>query len=157
MDDNLIFDKIRYLLCKIISSRIKCDLFITDINDLSMDILNSLKKSGIKALIIDVDETLRYDMKPISEVNVEWLKNSKNVIKISIVSNGYDRGVEKLLETLDIPYYKMAYKPLKRNLKKVLSDLDVNGSDVMVIGNDYFTDIYGGYRIGSKTCLIKKK
>lgn len=152
---DLITDKIYSEICKIISWKIKPDMVITDIKDLSIDFLYELKKS-IDVLIIDVDETLRFDMKPISEVNKEWLKNVNNIIKIVVVSNGYDANIEKCLNGLEIPYYKLVNKPLKYKLKKILLNLNIKGENTMFIGDDYFTDILSGYRMNARKCLVKK-
>lgn len=156
MLDDFIFDKIYNGICKIISYKIKPNMIIENVTDLSTEILYKLKENNIKILIVDVDETLRFDMKPLNNVNIEWLKSTNDIIKIVVVSNGYDKAVEEVLNKLGIAYYKMSCKPLKFNLKKVLSNLNIDGENAMFIGDDYFTDILSGYRMKSNTCLVKK-
>ena len=156
MLDDLIFDKIYSCICKIISYKIKPDIIIENVTDLSIDVLYKLKENNIKVLIVDVDDTLRFNMKPLDNIIIEWLRITNNIIKIVDVSNGYDINIEKCLNELKIPYYKLANKPLKYKLKQILSDLDVIGENTMFIGDDYFTDILSGYRMKASTCLVKK-
>ena len=45
--------------------------------------------NGIKGLIIDLDETLRFNKEDITKVNQEWLQMAKSKLKIVVLSNGY--------------------------------------------------------------------
>ena len=45
--------------------------------------------NGIKGLIIDLDETLRFNKEDITKVNQQWLQMAKNKLKIVVLSNGY--------------------------------------------------------------------
>ena len=62
---NIVFDLINYYLSK----NIEPDLTVRDIKELSSDALDDLIMNGIKGLIIDLDETLRFDKEDITRVN----------------------------------------------------------------------------------------
>ena len=82
---NIVFDLINYYLSK----NIEPDLTVRDIKELSSDSLDDLIVNGIKGLIIDLDETLRFDKEDITKVNQEWLQMAKSKLKIVVLSNGY--------------------------------------------------------------------
>ena len=61
------------------------------------------------------------------------------------------------LKNIGINYIGLAYKPLKSSFKKALQDLNLGPDEVFMIGDDYFSDIYGGNRNKLRTVLINKK
>ena len=71
------------------SKNIEPDLTVRDIKELSSDTLDDLIMNGIKGLIIDLNETLRFDKEDITKVNQEWLQMAKSKLKIVVLSNGY--------------------------------------------------------------------
>ncbi len=82
---DIVFDLINYYLSK----NIEPDLTVRDIKELSSDTIDDLIMNGIKGLIIDLDETLRFDKEDITKVNQEWLQMAKSKLKIVVLSNGY--------------------------------------------------------------------
>ena len=78
-----------------------------------------LKDNGIKALILDVDNTLLdFDLKIIDGLDA-WCENIKNNdIKCMILSNSNKTTKVKMVaDLLKIDYIKFAMKPLKRGFK----------------------------------------
>ena len=150
---DIIFSIINYY----ISKNLNPDLTISDIKELSSDNLDDLKTNGIKGLIIDLDETLRFDKKDIPMCNKEWLQMAKTKLKIIVLSNGYCPNTEKYLKEIGIDYISLAYKPLKKSFKKAITDLNLAPDEIFMIGDDYFSDIYGGSRNKLKTILVDSK
>ena len=69
---------------------------LSKVNELDIQAIEKLKQQyGIEAIILDVDDTLRKEMKDIPKVNKEWIEDLKDKIKIMIVSNGVDKDIEK--------------------------------------------------------------
>lgn len=64
---------------------------------------------------------------------------------------------KKYLKNIGINYIGLAYKPLKSSFKKALHDINLRPDEVFMIGDDYFSDIYGGNRNKLRTVLINKK
>lgn len=150
---DIIFSFINYY----ISKNLNPDLTISDIKELSSDNLDDLKTNGIKGLIIDLDETLHFDKKDIPMCNKEWLQMAKTKLKIVVLSNGYCPNTEKYLKKIGIDYISLAYKPLKKSFKKAITDLNLAPDEIFMIGDDYFSDIYGGSRNKLKTILVDSK
>ena len=110
---------------------------------------------NIEGVIIDVDETLRKDMKDMPKCNKEWLESLKGELKVVILTNGIDKKLGKYFKSQDIDYIDFAMKPLKRNFKKACNRMDVKPENVLVIGDDLFDDIHGGQKNKMKTILVK--
>ena len=63
--------------------------------------------------------------------------------------------VQNIFLLLGIDYIGFAHKPLKKNFRKACDKLELNPEDILVIGDDTFSDIYGGRRNGMKTIRVK--
>ena len=117
--DELVADKILDLVHYVLSKIIKPDMTLNKVNELDIQAIEKLKQQyGIEAIILDVDDTLRKEMKDIPKCNKEWIEGLKGKIKIMIVSNGVDRDIEKYFKENGIDYIGFACKPLKKNFVK---------------------------------------
>ena len=150
---DVIFGLINYYLSK----NLNPNLEVSDIKELSPDCLDDLITNGIKGLVIDLDETLRFDKKDIPKVNAEWLQMAQSKLKIIILSNGYSASIEEYLKKIGIDYIGFACKPLKPSFKKAIKTLGLTPDEIFMIGDDYFSDIYGCSRNKLKTILINNK
>ncbi len=154
--DEIAADKILDLLHQVLAKIFKPDITIDKVSELNKERIKQLKaKYGIEALILDVDRTLRKEMKSIPKCNQEWLEDIKGELKIIILSNGMDKKIEKYFKEKGIDYIGFANKPLKGNFFKACKKLDVNPENVLMVGNSLFLDIYGGKRNNMKTALVK--
>lgn len=113
------------------------------------DITNEyLKSNNIKALMLDVDNTLLdFDLNVIEGLEEWYKKLKKENIKCIILSNSNKlEKIKMISELLDIPYVMFATKPLKRGFKKAQKILDINPENIAVVGDQIFTDIIGANR-----------
>lgn len=155
LEDRIIdwfFSKVNIAMSKVI----KPDMKVDNVGCLNREEIKALKeKYGIKGVILDIDETLRHDMGEIPDVNKEWIDMIKEELKVIIVSNGVDKKIERYFELLGIDYIGFAHKPLKKNFRKACEKLDLEPEEILVIGDDTFSDIYGGRRNNMKTVQVK--
>ena len=117
-----------------------------------------LEENNISGIILDVDNTLMDKKKNMPKGVKEWLDNLKEKgYKICIVSN--TSKVEKVKSTanyLDLPYFYLSLKPLKRNLKKAKKLLEIEDSNrIAVVGDQVFTDVLGANRAKMFSILVK--
>ena len=116
-----------------------------------------LQRNKIKALILDIDNTL-IDYNHVMTESVEkWARDLKGQgVKLYIVSNtSKKKKVEKVVGKLDIPYVFFAKKPLKIGFKKAQKYLKENSENIAVVGDQIFTDVIGGNRAKMFTILVE--
>lgn len=116
-----------------------------------------LKKNNIKALILDVDNTLiDFDIN-IEEGTQEWVEElKKEGIKLYILSNSNKKKkIEKVAQTLKIEYEYFAKKPLKSGFIKVQKKIKEKPENIGVVGDQIFTDVIGGNRCKMFTILVE--
>lgn len=129
------------------------DLQIDSFKELN---LQKLKEQGIECILLDIDNTLaRYcDVYPDSVV-IEFVNEIRKVgFKVAFVSNNSKERVTKFAKDLDVDTIYRANKPLKRGFLRAVSILGVAPKKTAVVGDQIFTDIYGGNRCGMYTILV---
>ena len=117
-----------------------------------------IKENNLKAIFLDVDNTiLDYDGNVIEGIE-NWIQNLKeNNIKICILSNTRKKKkAERISKMLDLPYIYLATKPFKRGFKKAKKLLDIkNNSEIAAVGDQILTDVFGANRAGIYSILVK--
>lgn len=154
--DELMADKIYEMVNYLLAKRIKPDITLDKVASLKITDIRKMKEQlGIQGVILDVDETLRKDMKVIPKCNQEWIEMLKKELKIIVVSNGVDKDAENFFKLQGIDYIGFAHKPLKRNFIKACQRMQISPDKVLVIGDSLFNDIWGGKRNNMKTALVQ--
>ena len=154
--DKMVADKILDLVNYVLSKVINPDITVENVNQMTSEEIDKLKQEyGIEGIILDVDETLRKELKDIPKCNKEWIESVKGKLKIIILSNGRDSEIKQYFEDNGIDYIGFANKPLKKSFIKACEKLELTPDKVMVIGDSLFGDIYGGKRNNMKTALVK--
>ena len=155
--EDYIVDKIYSATNYVLSKIIKPDISIENVRQLNEEEIIKIKEIyGIKGVILDVDDTLRKDMKDIPRCNQEWIEQLRSQLKVIVVSNGIDKKIEQFLKEKDIEYIGFANKPLKKNFLKACEKMNIEPEEVLVIGDGLFADIYGGKRNNMKTALVNQ-
>jgi HAD superfamily phosphatase (TIGR01668 family) len=115
-----------------------------------------LKENGIKGIITDLDNTLvEWDRPDATPKLAAWLQQMKEAgIQVTIVSNNKELRVKSFADPLGIPFIFQARKPMGKAFRKALKMMDVKKEQVVVIGDQLLTDIFGGNRNGLHTILV---
>jgi uncharacterized protein len=115
-----------------------------------------LKEKGIKGIITDLDNTLiEWDRPSATPDLVKWFENMRNQgIQVTIVSNNNEKRVKSFAEPLNIPFIFEARKPLTRAFRRALQLMKLKKEEVVVIGDQLLTDVFGGNRFGAHTILV---
>lgn len=154
--DELMADKICELINYVLSKIIKPDIEIDKVRALDGEMIAKLKQEyGIEGIILDVDNTLRKNMKKIPKCNQEWIENLKGQFKIIILSNGIDKDIDDFFKDRGIDYIGFAHKPLRKNFMKACQMMGVEPDRVLVVGDSLFSDIHGGKKICMRTVLVR--
>lgn len=119
---------------------------------------NKLKDRGIICLLFDLDNTLvpTYVKKPTDEIRNLFNKLKKEGFKIILFSNCRAQRMSYFNDNLVEESYYGAKKPFSKKFLKVIKKHNLNISEVAIIGDQLFTDILGGNRIGITTILVDK-
>jgi hypothetical protein len=118
-----------------------------------------LTEKGIKGLVFDIDNTLaaHSDKRPPIKVVALVKRLLNSGFRVSLVSNNSAKRVRIFNESFDnaLPTAHFAIKPFSRGLKRVMAEMGCVPNETAVIGDQLFTDIWGGNRIGAITILVK--
>ena len=74
--------------------------------------------------------------------------------KITIVSNNNQARVAAFSDPLGIPFIPRAKKPFHKAFKQAKQLMQLQPEEVVVIGDQLFTDVLGGNRLGLYTILV---
>lgn len=119
--------------------------------------VNELLGNNIKAIILDVDNTLLdFDLNIVEGLK-EWYQrvNESGISAIIVSNSGKITKIEKVASLLGIEYIRYGMKPLKRGLKAAQKKLGVSNENIAVIGDQIFTDVIGANRCKMFSILVK--
>lgn len=118
--------------------------------------LDDLKRKGIKAILFDIDNTIiPWDRKDLDPKIETWFRNlCRDGFKVCFVSNNNETRVAALACSLQVPGVHKAAKPRRKGLRNALSILGVNIRETAFVGDQVFTDVLAGNRLGLYTILV---
>lgn len=131
------------------------DLFISKVENID---LKKLKNKGFNTLIFDLDNTLLgWRARNFSEAVLSWIEEARDFnFKMCIVSNCiFKRRVYNLSRKVGIPAISKAVKPSRWGFWQAIKFLNSDIKETVIIGDQIFTDILGGNRLGVYTILVK--
>ena len=130
------------------------DGYFDNVRDIKIEYLI---ENNIKAIILDVDNTLIDYYKVFPEGTKEWVENvKKQGIKFCILSNSNKISkVKEVANIIDVPYFYFAKKPLKGGFKKAKKLLNEESKNIAVIGDQIMTDVIGANRCKMFSILVK--
>lgn len=118
--------------------------------------LVELKKEDIQGIIIDLDNTLtEWQNAELSEEVIGWLQKVKFMgFQVCLVSNNSLQRVREVASRLSIPFVAKAQKPRRKSFRQALEIMNTQPRQTAVIGDQLFTDVLGGNRLGLFTILV---
>lgn len=116
----------------------------------------TLKKFDIKALLLDVDNTMSTHHGTIlTDGLLDWIKlMQESGIKLIVLSNSKRWRIEPFAERIGLPFISLGCKPLPFGYLRGKKRLGVKSKEVAIVGDQIFTDILGGRCVGIKTILL---
>ena len=116
-----------------------------------------LRQQGIRALLLDVDNTLTaHGSQQLSQPVADWLEQMKaQGVRMVIVSNNLRRRVEPFARQLGLEYISMGCKPLPGGLARARHLLGVSRGQVALVGDQLFTDRLGGALAGVPVLVVR--
>jgi HAD superfamily phosphatase (TIGR01668 family) len=128
-------------------------LFISSLPELD---LKHLLKLGLKGILLDLDNTIiMRGTESCSPEIIDWLNELQGCgFKLCIISNNKSARVKMLAGELKVPAVYYAFKPFKRAFYQALGLVKTAPEETAIIGDQIFTDILGGNRLGLFTILV---
>lgn len=129
-------------------------LIIDQLYDIKPDALN---KQGIGGIVFDLDNTLiPYNSPDICPDIVAWLAAlSAQGFKLCLVSNNSKSRVKDIAAKCAVPFVAQALKPSRSGFRQAAQLMNLPPTAVAVVGDQLFTDILGGNRLGMLTIWVK--
>jgi hypothetical protein len=116
-----------------------------------------LQRSGIRGVMIDLDNTLvpwpSIDIDPAAE---EWVQRLQSEgIQVCLVTNALHRTrARTAAKPLGVPWVHQASKPLWTGFQRGMEILGTTPEETAMVGDQVFTDIFGGNLLGLFTVLV---
>lgn len=129
------------------------DEFVESIHQIDID---RLRERKIRAVITDLDNTLVEWDRPLATPEVEqWLLRLREAgIQVTVVSNNKQDRVNRFCSPLGVRYIWAARKPNRQAFLRAVREMNVQIEETVVIGDQLFTDVLGGNRLGFHTILV---
>lgn len=129
------------------------DLMLHDVTRIDLPLLNA---HGIRGLILDVDNTLTNHGSQFLRQSVrDWLcRMDAAGIRMIIASNNTRERVEPFARKLGLDYVSFSCKPFARGLIRARKKMGLEAHEIAVVGDQIYTDIVGGNRLGMYTILV---
>lgn len=118
--------------------------------------LDFLKKAGLRALVLDVDNTLTTHGNPVPAAGVlEWIGEMRaEGLPMLIVSNNSHERVEPFARLLGLEFVSRGAKPLPAGFRRAQERFGLPAAQIGAVGDQIFTDILGGNLAGLTTILV---
>lgn len=118
--------------------------------------VDELLTQGIKGIIFDIDNTLvPYDEAEPTEQIIRFFEELQSKgLKITLASNNTEDRVVRFNEKLKVLALHKANKPSRKGLRKALQMMGCEANEAVIVGDQIFTDVYGGNRAGLRTYLV---
>ena len=129
------------------------DYMFDSFADVTPEFLTAL---GIKALLIDIDNTLApYEQPEPDERIINWFAALReNGIKASLISNNHPPRVELFNKSLGLDAYPDSGKPKSRSLIAAMEEMGVEPSVTAGLGDQLLTDTLAVHRLGIRSIIV---
>jgi HAD superfamily phosphatase (TIGR01668 family) len=119
--------------------------------------LDKLKELNIKLILLDMDNTVAlWRASEVSEETTQWVKRAKEEgFRVALFTNSKGMNADTIGKNLDIEVFKNAKKPFKAPTKKLLSTLGIVPENVLMVGDQLFTDIQLANSVKAKSVLLE--
>ncbi|SDE84083.1 YqeG family HAD IIIA-type phosphatase [Sporomusa acidovorans] len=116
-----------------------------------------LRQRGMQGIVFDLDNTIiPWSSPDICPEMLQWLKDlPAQDFRLCLVSNNGKERVKKIAFQCGVPFVAQARKPLRRGFRQAARVMGLSPDVVAVVGDQLFTDVLGGNRLGMFTIWVK--
>ncbi len=129
------------------------DYVFSSYSDVTPEFLNSL---GIRALVIDIDNTLApYEQDVPCEKIIAWFNSLKKFdIKSALISNNHPPRVELFNKALGLPAYPDSKKPSTKSFIAAMEEMGVTPAQTAGLGDQLFTDTLAVHKLKMISIIV---
>lgn len=114
-----------------------------------------LSARGAKGVVFDIDNTVVPQDAPADEAARRYFERLHAAgIKTFVVSNNAEPRVKAFAEAVGCGYCHKAKKPSRRGYLAAIRGMHLRRSEVVVVGDQLFTDIWGANRSRIRSVLV---
>lgn len=116
-----------------------------------------LEARGIRALILDLDNTLvTWHSEEVEAEIGAWVERLlAGGFRLCIASNTHrPRRLARLAERLGVPFASGVAKPRRGGMRRAMALMDARPEETAVVGDQVLTDVLAGNRCGLLTILV---
>lgn len=128
-------------------------LFFKKVTHITVPILNQL---DVTCILLDIDNTIKpYGGKELHEGVESWMNTVKDAgIQIILCSNNYKKNVKPFAERIHCDFISFSLKPSPFGYLRAKLKANTKHKNLLVVGDQVFTDIFGGKILHMKTALV---
>jgi len=129
-------------------------LYVTHVVDIP---LADLARQGIRGLLVDLDNTLlERRAEGFDPAILQWVATARaQGFALCLVTNAPPARTARMAALLGIPGVPRAQKPLLGGLRRGLARLGLRPDEAAIVGDQIFTDVWAGNRLGLYTILVR--
>lgn len=118
---------------------------------------DGLYEAGMRGLIFDVDNTLvTFDVpRPTEQITSFLNRLAERGFEICLLSNNSERRMKIFNESLKLNAIHRAGKPRRKGINRAIAMMGLRHGEVVLVGDQIFTDVWCGNRCGVHTILVK--
>ena len=114
-----------------------------------------LYEEGYREIIFDIDNTLVPHGAPADEKAIRLFERLKKIgYQCCLVSNNKRPRVEMFNKDVHVHIVWRANKPLSGGYRKAMEKMGTDRNSTLVVGDQIFTDLWGGSFMGLKTIMV---
>ncbi len=114
-----------------------------------------LYEEGYRGIIVDIDNTLVPHGAPADEKAIRLFQRLKKIgFECCLVSNNKKPRVEMFNKDIQVHMVWLAHKPLSGGYRTAMQKMGTNLENTLVVGDQIFTDLWGGSFMGLKTIMV---
>lgn len=117
---------------------------------------DEFRRAGKRGVIFDIDNTLVHHGAPADKRSVELVERLHSLgFRCAVVSNNKKARVESFSRDCGMDHFVYkAGKPLKKGYLEAASLMGLPVSEILYVGDQIFTDVWGAGRIGMENVLV---
>jgi len=113
-------------------------------------------ENGLRGVILDIDNTLVPHDAPADDRTKALAAGLKEMgLELLILSNNHEPRAKSFAEAIGVPFICEAGKPSVKGYVKALEKMGLKKEQVLCVGDQLLTDIWGANNAGLKSLLVE--